>query len=195
MFKFSALVLLASVASAAVVDFQTRDTPDQSQCIKGKFLGTYGSNNGGPFSAACLLLESDCITKMQSGTPNIWSEPTCVAGATCGTPWIVHLVSANCTAGSKVAYKRADTPSLSYNIYADIVGDCAWAPNGCSMSEQNYIDWFYGTLSSVNSKSWPDSVDQVKNEWWTPIKTWTNTGETIPYLNFNDWLHFGPPFD
>ena len=26
----------------------------------------------------------------------------------------------------------------------------------------------------------------------TPIFTWTATGTTIPYTNFNDWLHYAP---
>ncbi|KAJ7578975.1 hypothetical protein C8J56DRAFT_964492 [Mycena floridula] len=129
---------------------------------------------------------------MGAGNPNIWSSANCVAAATCIGPRRIHTLAANCTTGSKVDVNRANTPSLDYNIYADIVGDCAWAPGGCPISEQNYIDWFYGVLTALKSTQWPDSVDEVKG-WWTPIKTWTNTGETIPYLNFNDWLHFYVP--
>jgi len=33
--------------------------------------------------------------------------------------------------------------------------------------------------------------DEVIKGYWTPIVEWANTGDSIPYTNFNDWLHFG----
>ena len=38
-------------------------------------------------------------------------------------------------------------PSLDYNVYADIVGECAWAPGGCPITQQNFIDLVYGAIS------------------------------------------------
>lgn len=43
-------------------------------------------------------------------------------------------------------------------IYAGIVGDCAWQPNGCPITQQNYIDFIYGTLSDIGSGDWPRFV-------------------------------------
>lgn len=34
------------------------------------------------------------------------------------------------------------------------------------------------------------SAEDVVNDWWTPILDWTATGTTIPYTNFDDWLHY-----
>ena len=38
-------------------------------------------------------------------------------------------------------------PSLDYNVYASIVGDCAWATGGCPITQQNFIDLIYGAIS------------------------------------------------
>jgi hypothetical protein len=48
-----------------------------------------------------------------------------------------------------------EVPSLSYHVYANIVGDCAWNDGGCPITQQKYIDWFYGALMAVNSTEWP----------------------------------------
>ena len=40
-------------------------------------------------------------------------------------------------------------------IYASIVGDCAWAPNGCPITQQNFIDFVYSTLTEIGSADWP----------------------------------------
>ncbi|KAF5344933.1 hypothetical protein D9758_011608 [Tetrapyrgos nigripes] len=126
---------------------------------------------------------------------DIWSFKTCVAAATCqGTSKLIDLVQCSISlnvpgnTGANVP-EASQTNSLNYNIYAGIVGDCAWQQGGCPITQQNYIDFVYGTLSEINTDSWPD-VNNVINNWWTSIKDWTATGETVPYLNFNDWLRF-----
>jgi hypothetical protein len=40
-------------------------------------------------------------------------------------------------------------------VYGDIVGRCAWAPKGCPITKQRYIDWFYGALVKVDTIEWP----------------------------------------
>ena len=44
---------------------------------------------------------------------------------------------------------------LLSQIYASIVGDCAWAPNGCPITQQNFIDFVYSTLTEIGSADWP----------------------------------------
>ncbi|KAJ7579006.1 hypothetical protein C8J56DRAFT_334602 [Mycena floridula] len=185
--KFIAIALLASMASAAVVPSTLRAREDWSvECLEAeKHVGFYGF--GGGFSLACEGLASNCLTEVQN-TSDIWGLRSCVAAATCSGAGMIHFL-ANCTS-TEIAHNLADTPSLSYNLYAEIVGDCAWAPGGCPLSFQNFVNFVYGSLSAINSEFWPDSVDQVKTDWWTPITTWTAKPSTIPYLNFNDWLHF-----
>ena len=48
-------------------------------------------------------------------------------------------------------------PSLTLltQVYASIVGDCAWEPNGCPITQQNFIDFVYSTLSDIGSADWP----------------------------------------
>ena len=47
---------------------------------------------------------------------------------------------------------------LASQLYATIVGDCAWEPNGCPITQQNYIDFIYATLSEIGSGDWPRFV-------------------------------------
>ncbi|EEB99595.1 hypothetical protein MPER_00696, partial [Moniliophthora perniciosa FA553] len=59
---------------------------------------------------------------------------------------------------------------------------------GCPITQQNYIDFYYGALEEINTNVWPD-VNRVIS-WWGYIKDWAATGETVPYTNFDDWLHY-----
>ncbi|EEB97441.1 hypothetical protein MPER_03240 [Moniliophthora perniciosa FA553] len=139
-------------------------------------------------SSVCASLIDHCIESART-RQDIWSINTCVAGATCqGT--VVTTGLAKCFNPALGNVNPSDFQSLDYNLYASIVGGCAWQPGGCPITQQNYIDFFYGTLSSINSNIWPDLQSEVINLWWGSIKEWTNTGDTVPYVNFNDWLHY-----
>ncbi|KAJ7579007.1 hypothetical protein C8J56DRAFT_334619 [Mycena floridula] len=185
--KFFVLAVLASVASAVVVPSTLQARDDLSvECLETeKHIGFY--DFGSAFSSACAGLVSNCLAEVKN-TSDIWGQRSCVAAAACSGAGMVHFL-ANCTS-TEIAHNLADTPSLSYNLYAEMVGDCAWAPGGCPLSFQNFVDFVYGSLSAINSEFWPNSVADVKTDWWTPITTWTAKPSTIPYLNFNDWLHF-----
>ncbi|KAF8144304.1 hypothetical protein K438DRAFT_1459280, partial [Mycena galopus ATCC 62051] len=74
-------------------------------------------------------------------------------------------------------------------IYANIVGSCAWASGGCPITQQNYIDFYYGELTAINTANWPSSTNVVI-AFWNAITAWAATGSTVPYENFNDWLHY-----
>ncbi|KIY48890.1 hypothetical protein FISHEDRAFT_6652, partial [Fistulina hepatica ATCC 64428] len=81
---------------------------------------------------------------------------------------------------------QKDLKSLDYNVYANIVGGCAWQKGGCPMTQQNFIGLLYSSISAFEGKNWPSCASFLTNI----FKKWTATGDTIPYLNFNDWLHF-----
>ncbi|KAK0200406.1 hypothetical protein DFS33DRAFT_1277851 [Desarmillaria ectypa] len=105
--------------------------------------------------------------------------------ATCqGTSLLVKLAQCYNTGVGNAS----DISHLSYNIYANIVGDCAWQEGGCPITFQNYVDWFYGTLSAVDATIWPDFASVEAN--WDYILDWTLTGNTLPYTNFDNWLHY-----
>lgn len=124
-----------------------------------------------------------------NGTGNLWGTKTCVAGAI-SYNWIwpeTVLGLASCP-NEQIAC-MADMPSLDYNVYASIVGDCAWQEGGCPITQQNFVDFIYGTLSDIGSGDWPSSTDTLLSEGWQPLLAWANSGETIPYTRFNDFLH------
>ena len=78
-----------------------------------------------------------------------------------------------------------------------------------------FVDWFYNTIQMTGTNLWPEYVvgrseyntsltayprsgDDVLAE-WADIATWTAFCEgtncvdaSIPYSNFNDWLHYAP---
>ncbi|KAI0029638.1 hypothetical protein K488DRAFT_55939, partial [Vararia minispora EC-137] len=87
---------------------------------------------------------------------------------------------------------QKDYPSLDYNVYASIVGGCAWDQGGCPITKQNFIDLVYSELSNSGRNVWPTSVDVLVNDRIAPIFTWTGFTEAqgVPYLNFNDYLHY-----
>ncbi|KAF9039671.1 hypothetical protein BDZ89DRAFT_1060816 [Hymenopellis radicata] len=182
MFKAS-FVLLASAATVLGAAVVGRDQIASQTCIQAeKYVGI---NDNNYYSLACYSLESDCLKTLNATSTDLWSVASCVAGATCAHSNLLTLAQCENSAVSK-----ADAPHLNYDIYASIVGDCAWDEGGCPITQQNYIDFFYGTLSAIGSANWPSSADDVVTYYWDPINAWTATGETIPYTNFDDWLHY-----
>ncbi|KAG7442156.1 uncharacterized protein BT62DRAFT_982555 [Guyanagaster necrorhizus] len=178
-------LLAASVASAVVIhpEFDTRADLPSPECVAAiKNIGLYHST----YDASCAQLVYNCLANL-NGTKDLWSTTSCVTGATCqGTNSLVRL--AQCY-DSNIG-NASDISHLSYNIFADIVGDCAWQEGGCPITFQNYIDWFYGALTAINSTVWPSDVETVRTNWWNYILDWTLTGDTLPYTNFDDWLHY-----
>ncbi|KAK0470623.1 hypothetical protein IW261DRAFT_1676177 [Armillaria novae-zelandiae] len=86
----------------------------------------------------------------------IGSKTSCATAATCqGTSRFVQLIQCY---NSDVS-DASDILPMSYNIYStNIVGDCAWQEGVCPITFQNYVDWFYGTLSATNATIWPELV-------------------------------------
>ncbi|THU82604.1 hypothetical protein K435DRAFT_691204 [Dendrothele bispora CBS 962.96] len=184
--KFTTTLFALSFAAFAYADIQA-GAPGDAQVTCNSEHDSRGNYNG-EFSQGCLELVDDCLSTLNTTqSSNIWGVSTCVAAAACdGT--INSLILAECQ-NKDINSDGASAPNLDYSLYADIVGSCAWQEGGCSMTRQNFIDFIYGCLSSINASDYP-SPDQVINNWWAALTSWTGTGETIPYLNFNDWLHF-----
>ncbi|KAJ7154495.1 hypothetical protein C8R46DRAFT_439183 [Mycena filopes] len=173
-------VIEARVAPALL---ERRVIPSTNDCIEYGKLGVgHYDGPGGNFSAACAQLSFGCTAL--NGT-SLWSHPLCVAAATCqGTRSVIIL---NQCQNHNVAHAAA-IPNLAAAIYGSIVGSCS--ATGCPITQQNYIDFIYGQMSAVNVTQWPDLNSVVLAQWWKPITTWTATGNSIPYSNFNDWLHY-----
>ncbi|KDR76862.1 hypothetical protein GALMADRAFT_138903 [Galerina marginata CBS 339.88] len=142
---------------------------------------------------SCLNLAANCIDTVSFDTINdLWGIQSCVAAATCyGVGNLINSVE--CQTGSMTT--NAAQASLDYaNIYAPIVGSCAYATGGCHVArspvtQQNYVDFYYGTLSNISTANYPSS-NAVVIAYWQAIYTWAATGANVPYTNFNDWLHY-----
>ncbi|SJL06686.1 uncharacterized protein ARMOST_10028 [Armillaria ostoyae] len=186
MFALGLALFGASLVSAVVLPhIDARADLPSPECVAAlKSIGLYHEG----YDASCGLLVFDCLAKVngtEGETIYLWSKTSCATAATCqGTSRLVQL--AQCY-NSDVS-DASDISHLSYNIYANIVGDCAWQEGGCPITFQNYVDWFYGALSAVNATIWPDFASVEAN--WGYILDWTLTGDTLPYTNFDDWLHY-----
>ncbi|KIK61814.1 hypothetical protein GYMLUDRAFT_243477 [Collybiopsis luxurians FD-317 M1] len=189
--KVSASILATTLAwaswtSANPVKLVSR-VPDQTRCVEyQKYVGIYN----GAYEQSCVHLVENCKdTVINSNITNPWTVKSCVAAATCeGIVPLIGLIQ--CTSGGQSLPDVQQIGYLDYpTIYAGIVGSCAWQEGGCPINQQNYIDFVYGALSDVGTDSWPD-INNVINNWWKSITQWTATGDTVPYMNFSDWLHY-----
>ncbi|TFK98949.1 hypothetical protein BDV98DRAFT_190431 [Pterulicium gracile] len=179
----SAILALASTAAAGVVTLDARDLPNEASCINyAKLSGIHKFSRG--WSQACSNLSRDCSRQLKS-TVYVWSKTSCVAAAICESP--ESIVQYNrCPGNNQQIPEQNAVSALSTNIYKDIVGPCA--DQGCPMTQQNFVDWTYRSLAAINSTDLPNNFEV--EVWFKYMKDWTNTGETIPYANFNDFLHY-----
>ncbi|KIY48895.1 hypothetical protein FISHEDRAFT_73226 [Fistulina hepatica ATCC 64428] len=136
-------------------------------------------------------LANACQNWVAKNNTQLWSNKVCVAAAAVSSPSTLRNFDV-CVTGaipSIVIPSQKDLKSLDYNVYASIVGGCAWQKGGCPMTQQNFIDLVYSSVSAYGGKNFPSSPQEVIDH-WNIIKKWTATGDKIPYLNFNDWLHY-----
>ncbi|KAH9896052.1 hypothetical protein C8Q73DRAFT_665065 [Cubamyces lactineus] len=154
-----------------------------------------GSCISGP-DTFCVSLVGLCVTSIaigQVGSTSFWSDNVCTAAATCAGMGTV--LNAACCAGT--CRQPLDITSLDYNnVYAPIVGDCAYQTGGCPLTWQPFVDWFYNTIQGTGTNLWPESGDYVL-DWWAQIAMWTGfctgdncTDSAIPYTNLDDWFHY-----
>ncbi|KAJ7637321.1 hypothetical protein DFH06DRAFT_1099860 [Mycena polygramma] len=129
-----------------------------------------------------MSVTNACVN--ENGT-SIWSHAACVAAATCqGTSGVITLNQCQ----NPNVLPASGIPNWSAAIYGSIVGDCA--SSGCPITQKNYIDFVYGQMTAANVTNDYPAVEDVISQWWDPITAWTATGDSIPYSNFNDWLHY-----
>ncbi|KAK7043326.1 chitin synthase [Favolaschia claudopus] len=122
---------------------------------------------------SCLNLAANCIDSVNAGNVNtLWSIKSCVAAGTCyGVGDLI--TSVECQTGFIVtnSAQAALPTSVSENDISPIH----------AITQQNYIDFYYGQLTAVNSANFPSSSDVVK-AFWSAITTWAATGSTVPHV-------------
>ncbi|VDC05376.1 unnamed protein product [Peniophora sp. CBMAI 1063] len=136
-------------------------------------------------------LADACLNSLPSDDKSgLWSSKLCVAaGVAAGIEQLNDY--AYCFTNATVP-SPAQFGSLDYGVYAAIVGGCAYAPDGCPVSEQNFVDLVYGAISGAGLATYPPDSGYFVQHYLAPIFAWTNFSaeEGVPYLNFNDWLHY-----
>ncbi|KAL1714733.1 hypothetical protein EV715DRAFT_257097 [Schizophyllum commune] len=176
--------LTAAAALAAPSALRARDNDDDC------YVATHGFSYPDKEQYQRNLMDA-CLADDAAVTgSNLWGNKACVAAAVSFKniwPETVRGLAA-CKNSDEIALDQQ--PSLDYNIYASIVGDCAWAEGGCPVTQQNFIDFIYSTLSEIGSGDFPSSVDTLLSNGWQPILKWANSGDSLPYGNFNDFLHY-----
>ncbi|KAF7351721.1 hypothetical protein MSAN_01605300 [Mycena sanguinolenta] len=139
---------LTQLTAAAVLHapLQARVSVDPVTCEQyEKYVGVY--DNKYSYSPGCADVTFACLA--QNGT-SIWSHQPCVAAATCqGTTGVITLNQCQ----NPNVLTAGDIPNLAFTIYTNIVGSCA--PDGCPITQQNYIDFIYGAMSAANVTEWP----------------------------------------
>ncbi|KIY47428.1 hypothetical protein FISHEDRAFT_74727 [Fistulina hepatica ATCC 64428] len=183
---FTGVARGASFYRAGETDLTSRENIGL-ECYNGDHDITYESGRDwiAPLAAACYRWVVENNTEL-------WENKLCVAAASVATVNVLrNFCVCNRVYNSADAFipSQTDLQSLDYNVYANIVGDCAWQTGGCPMTEQNFIDMVYSSITEYGGTNWPSSAQEVIGH-WNDILSWAATGTDIPYLNFNDWLHY-----
>ncbi|KAI0640409.1 hypothetical protein C8Q79DRAFT_1015191 [Trametes meyenii] len=177
------ITALAVLVSCVLIDAASIATLQSGECIS----ASRGLANERPFVAP-LAKACDSALNASANKTDPWAQRVCVAAAVAATPETLRNML-SCTITDIVP--EAQFPNLDYNVYASIVGDCAWQKNGCPITKQNFVDLIYSSIETESSPVWPTNVDDVKRYYVGNLLEWANTGNSTPYTNFNDYLHFG----
>jgi len=175
MFSRSTLITALTAASLALAGPLQARKALAASCLPSNIEGS------------CFNLVSSCLIGVNAASKSsIWHNRSCVSAATC---FGVGNLEQSLACQLNTAVTNPEQASLDYTIYAAIVGDCAYASGGCPITQQNFIDFYYGSLTAISSGTYPSSPNTVI-AWYQSIAAWTATGNTVPYTNFNDWLHY-----
>ncbi|KIY47424.1 hypothetical protein FISHEDRAFT_74723 [Fistulina hepatica ATCC 64428] len=182
---FTGVARGASLYQRGDIDLISRENIEL-ECYDGThaMVSEYGSAWIVPLAVACYEYVAENNTQM-------WSSEICVAAASVSGVTVLRdfCVCISKSYPSIVIPSQTDLESLSYDVYANVVGDCAWQPGGCPITQQNFIDMVYGSITAYGGTNWPTSAQEVIDQ-WNIIVAWAGTYPAVPYLNFNDWLHY-----
>ncbi|KAI0758861.1 hypothetical protein C8Q74DRAFT_1221493 [Fomes fomentarius] len=160
--------------------------------------------NTGQASQFIHELANACVTQTKvASNPNLWSNKVCVASALLsvqfhtssglvGGPGIV-AGAASC----KLPYLIKSLKSLSHldrSVLASIPNNngCEGQGGDCRLTSQNFKDLVFGAITEIGENDWPKDWKSEKIMWdsWGQVLEWTKTGNSIPYKNLDDFLHY-----
>ncbi|VDB99960.1 unnamed protein product [Peniophora sp. CBMAI 1063] len=140
--------------------------------------------------ATCQKMFTTCVAQVDLNVQNPWGVEACILGATCfgGQRPVDGFLSAVYSAKNPTSIVAAPTsinePRLSTTLFAGISTD------GKTWTQQNFIDAYYGTLSSVGGP-FPPNSDLVVS-YFNRVLEWTAfcPGQGIPYMNVADYFQY-----
>ncbi|KZV75466.1 hypothetical protein PENSPDRAFT_748368 [Peniophora sp. CONT] len=185
--KFTSTIT-ALAAVLAVEGTSRLDTRQSSECAgAAKTMAAYDRPFVYPLFEACAKQLGTSAPRRE----NPWLEKMCVAAAVSASLPVFHDgLTCNLNTSEPVELTDASTwPSLDSNVYASIVGS-----SDGKITQQNFIDLVYSTISETTGGPYPDSAETLVDYYIKPIFDWAafDLSEGIPYTNFNDWLHYSP---
>ncbi|KZV62445.1 hypothetical protein PENSPDRAFT_758677 [Peniophora sp. CONT] len=167
------------------VDAALLETRQSSECYEtDRNLAAYARKFVYPLYTNCR----DALGSSQEP----WTRKNCVAAAI-ATDMEDFAAGLSCNVESGGTVSPISTwPNLDYNVYASIVGDCAWSKDGCPITQQNFVDLIYSSISQETSAKYPPSAQTLIDNYIKPMFDWAGftLEQGIPYTNFNDWLHY-----
>jgi hypothetical protein len=139
--------------------------------------------------ATCQKMFTTCIAQSDQKLTNPWSNEACLLGATCfgGQRPVDDFLAAVYGAknpGSNAYPASLNEPRVSTSLFSKISTD------GKSVTQQNFIDAYYSTLSSVGGP-YPPNANLVIS-YFNRVLGWTAfcPGQGIPYMNFADYFEY-----
>ncbi|VDB99959.1 unnamed protein product [Peniophora sp. CBMAI 1063] len=140
--------------------------------------------------ASCQKMFTACIDQVDQDVANPWAVEACVLGATCfggQVPvdgFLSTVYSQKNPSSTVTAPTSINEPRLATSLFASVSTD------GQTWTQQNFIDAYYGTLSSVGGP-FPANSDLVIS-YFDRVLEWTAfcPGQGIPYMNVADYFQY-----
>ncbi|EGN94900.1 hypothetical protein SERLA73DRAFT_187999 [Serpula lacrymans var. lacrymans S7.3] len=127
---------------------------------------------------SCQSLKNACNANV-TDLSHFYNDTACVLFTVCSAPPQVP---------SAVLFQNgapADQPRMNESFFMTMSGGQDY------MSQQAFIDAYYGQISITPNGTYPSTVDDVIAH-WENIAAWTGYCDTlnVPYSNFADWLEY-----
>ncbi|KII83659.1 hypothetical protein PLICRDRAFT_119190 [Plicaturopsis crispa FD-325 SS-3] len=136
-------------------------------------------STGPSATRSCLSLRDGSCNATNIDKSNIWNNTDCVLYAVCTYP------TENPSYVPIEYGASTNQPRLTESTFKILSG------GKDTMTQQAFIDAYYGAISNIPNGTYPDSSADVIQE-WANVAAWTGDCSTmeIPYSNFADWLEY-----
>ncbi|KJA16918.1 hypothetical protein HYPSUDRAFT_57929 [Hypholoma sublateritium FD-334 SS-4] len=135
--------------------------------------------------AFCVQLLTSCVNAGSNAISDPWSIPACIYGATCfgGSHPIDGFLAAVAASQNATAKASLNVPRVTVAVFNHISTDEK------VVTQQNFIDGVYGTLSATNGP-YPDVSLVISSFQRVAIWTAFCNGAGVPFKNFADYFQF-----